>query len=229
MNPMRQSLTPALHPSEGEREKVPQFRWETNFMKDTQQQVRKRFSFENLTRSFAPPSCPLTTMVSVEHFESRIKALNERLRPIAEKRVDITQPGWIDRLKESPHPLDRAGVRTEFDALLPQIIAVYSAAGEETRVKFRELFRSYRAFSWAASLPFSPNTEEHFRMHLLLFAIKDQERDSRDALVLLQDLCRQAKVTGIRTQPILSEVAGLCSSENRFGMGSTKDMLLRMC
>jgi len=168
-------------------------------------------------------------MSSVEDFELRLIALEQLLRPIADEPVDITQPGWAERLVHSPHPLDRAGVRLEAESLLEDVLQFYQAAAEDTRLELRNLFQVYRAFSWAASLSYAPTTEDYFRRHLLLFALKDQGRDSRDALLLLQDLCRQAKSAGVSLEPVLREVAELCSSNNRFAMGSTRDMLLRMC
>jgi hypothetical protein len=98
---------------------------------------------------------------------------------IADRPIDITKIGWGLRLKQSPHPLDEAGVRPEAETLLQELINVYRASGEDERETVRKLFEEYRAFAWAASLPFEPTTEENFRQHLLLFSIKDQGRDSR--------------------------------------------------
>jgi hypothetical protein len=167
--------------------------------------------------------------VCLEDFESRIIRLDERLRPIANRPVDVTQPGWWPRLEQRPHPLDEAGVRPETEDLLKELIDSYQGAGEEDREMMRDWFAKYRAFSWAASLPASPTTEEGFRQRLLLFSLKDQERDSRDALLLLQDLCREAGSAGVDAAPILREVAELSSDVNEHGMGSTKQMLLKAC
>ena len=167
--------------------------------------------------------------MSLEDFESRIIRLDERLRPIANRPVDVTQPGWWQRLAQRPHPLDAAGVRPETEDLLKELIDSYQGAGEEDREMMRDWFAKCRAFSWAASLPASPTTEEGFRQRLLLFSLKDQERDSRDALLLLQDLCREAGSAGVDTAPILREVAELSSDVNKHRMGSTKQMLLKAC
>lgn len=168
-------------------------------------------------------------MPSMDDFELRMMDLEARLRPIANKPVDITKPGWGLRLTQCPHPLDAAGVRREADTLLQELINVYRSGAEDDREAVRRLFKEYKAFGWAASLAFAPTTEENFRQYLVLFSMKDQERDSRDAILLLQDLCRQAKASDVLIEPILREVAQLSSSSNRFGMGSTRDMLLRMC
>jgi len=167
--------------------------------------------------------------MSLEQFELRMMDLEQRLRPIAERPVDITKIGWGLRLKQSPRPLDEAGVRPDAETLLQELISVYRASGEHEREAVRKLFEEYRAFAWAASLPFEPTTEENFRQHLLLFSIKDQGRDSRDAILLLQDLCQRAKAAGVNTTPVLKDVATLSSDKNKFGIGSTNGILLKAC
>src|SRR5437899_313086 len=103
--------------------------------------------------------------MSLEEFELRMMNLEQRLRPIADRPVDITKPGWGFRLTQSPHPLDEAGVRLEAELLLQELINIYRASGEDEREGVRKLFEEYRAFAWAASLPFNPTNEENFRRH----------------------------------------------------------------
>ncbi len=155
--------------------------------------------------------------------------LEQRLRPIANRPVDITKPGWGARLAQSQHPLDEAGIRSEAESLLEELIGFYRASGDDERQAIRALFVEYRAFAWAASLPFRPTNEENLRRHLLLFSIIDLGRDSRDALLWLQDICREARNAGVSSGPVLREVAELSSDRNKYGMGSTREMLLRAC
>ena len=155
--------------------------------------------------------------------------LEERLRPIADRPVDITKPGWDVRLRQRQHPLDEAGIRRDAEILLEELIGFYQARAEESRHALRKLLEEYRSFAWAASLSFDPTTEESFRQHLILFSIKDQGRDSRDALLSLQHLCREARSAGVNSTPVLKEVAELSSGMNKDGMGSTKEMLLKAC
>ena len=163
---------------------------------------------------------------SLSDFRLRIENLDQRLRPIANRPVDITKPGWGARLMKGPHPLDEAGVRHETELLLEELMTSYLNGGEETRQAIRKLFREHKAFAWAATLPFDPTTEENFRRHLVLFSMKDQGTDSRDALLWLQHLCRNASAAGVNTEPVLREVADLSNDKEKFGMGSTKEMLL---
>jgi hypothetical protein len=162
-------------------------------------------------------------------FELRIMALDQAVRPIADRPVDITKPGWGARLAHSLHPLDEAEIRREAEMLLEAVIGFYRVCADQDREAIRTLFAKYRAFAWAASLPFGPTDEESLRQHLLLFSITDQGRDSRDALLWLQELCREARSAGVDPAPALREVSELSNDRNKYGMGSTRDMLLRAC
>ena len=168
-------------------------------------------------------------MAQMDDFELRIMDLEERLGPIAHRPIDITKPGWGARLSQSQHPLDEAGIRSKAESLLEELIGFYRASGDGERQVIRGLFVEYRAFAWSASLPFGPTDEENLCRHLLLFSIKDQGCDSRDALLWLQDLCREARNAGVSSGPVLREAAKLSSDKNKYGMGSTKEMLLRAC
>jgi hypothetical protein len=166
-------------------------------------------------------------MPSLSDLRLRIENIDQRLRPIANRPVDITKPGWGVRLMKGPHPLEEAGVLHETELLLEELVTSYLNGGEDTREAIRKAFREYKAFAWAATLPFEPITEENFRRHLVLFSMKDQGTDSRDALLWLQHLCRHASTAGVNTGTALREVASLSSDKENFGMGSTKEMLLK--
>src|SRR5436190_12745703 len=142
-------------------------------------------------------------MKDLTELELQIMELDERLRPIARRPVDITAPNWATQLTPSQHPLDEAGVRSVAEALLEEIIDEYLGCEEETRRAIRKLFASYRSFGWAATISAPPTTDEYFRRHLILFSINDQGTDARDAILGLRELCQQASVAGVSTAPIL--------------------------
>ena len=168
-----------------------------------------------------------TLVVEIRDFELKMMEVEERLRPIANRPVDITRPGWGTRLAEAMDPLDEAGVRHQTDLLLWQLIQFYQKSDHAERNEVRNLFKKFHAFTWAAHLSFGATTEEKFRQHVLLFSMKDQGRDSRDALLWLQHLCREAKSAGVNCESMIKEVAELSSDQNKYGMGSTKQMLLK--
>jgi hypothetical protein len=164
-------------------------------------------------------------MSDLTELELRVTEINDRLRPIATRPVDINDPNWETLLAKCEHPLDEAGVRSNTEMLLDAMIREYQIADEDTRRAMRRLFSTYRHFAWAAMLSGAPTTERDFRSHLILFSLRDQGEDSRDALLTLQELCRQARAAGVDSAPILREVAQISSDENRYGMGSTRSQL----
>jgi hypothetical protein len=165
-------------------------------------------------------------MKDVTDWEIQVLDFAERPRLIADRPVDLNDANWLAKLKQAPPPLDEAGVRSETEALLEDIVDEYQTSGEDTRQAIRKFFERYRAFSWAATLPFAPTTDEYFRRHLVLFSIKDQGRDARVAILSLQALCHTANAAAVSTRSILREVAELSSDEDKYQMGSTKRLLL---
>jgi hypothetical protein len=168
-------------------------------------------------------------MGALDDLELQMMELEERLRPIAQRPVDITRPGWLERLQTGRPPLDEAGVRDAAERLLADLIVAYAQGGEETREAIRRLFTEHRSFAWAAALPDPPTSAAGLRRHLIVFSMKDQARDSRDALLTLQEICRAATTAGVPLEPALRGVAAMSSRVNKYGMGSTSDMLLRQC
>jgi hypothetical protein len=167
--------------------------------------------------------------INLHDLQWRMIALEQQLRPIAQRSIDINKPGWEDELKNRPNPLEEAGVRSESEALLAELVACYAAGTEPERQSIRRFFDDCRSFSWVAALPFDPDTTENFRQHLILFSMQDQGRDSRDAILSLQSLCQMAKKARVNRIEPLREVAALSSETDKFGMGSTRAMLLQFC
>ena len=86
-------------------------------------------------------------MSALDDLELQMMDLEERLRPIAQRPVDITHPGWLERLQTGRPPLDEAGVRDAAERLLSALIVAYAQGGEETREAVRRLFTEYRLFA----------------------------------------------------------------------------------
>jgi hypothetical protein len=166
---------------------------------------------------------------ALENWELQMMELEERLRPIAQRPIDVTRPGWVERLQAGAPPLDETGVRNSTEQLLEEMVDTYAQGTEETRAAIRRLFTEYRSFAWAAALSTPRTSVAALRQHLILFSMQDQGRDSRDALLMLQEICHEAVAAGVDTAPVLREVAELSSSANKYGMGSTRDMLLKYC
>jgi hypothetical protein len=168
-------------------------------------------------------------MHALEDWELRMMELEEKLQPIAKRPVDITRPGWLERLQAGAPPLDEAGVRDAAEKLLAEMIAAYAQGTDHTRAAIRRLFQEYPSLAWAATLSVPRTTIDGLRQHLILFSINDQGRDSRDALLTLQEICQDARTAGLEIAPVLREIAAMSSDANKYGMGSTSQILLRHC
>ena len=168
----------------------------------------------------------VSSQVALRNLEVQLRELDARLRPIAERPVDITNPDWLKKLALNHDPLGEAGIRPQAQAALRRAIRLYHGSSAEDRQRLRELFQKYHAFAWAATLPGEPTTEDGFRDHLLQYSLVDQGRDSRDAILSLRHLCAEAKKAGVDIRPILNEVAALSSDDDKYGMGSTQKQLI---
>ncbi|UUU36077.1 hypothetical protein JIX56_43075 [Streptomyces sp. CA-210063] len=158
--------------------------------------------------------------------EEQVALVDAALRPIAEAPVDIGDPDWAEKTRQRPDAMDEAGVRAEAESVLRAMLTAYADGDEELRTSIRGLFDRHTAFRWGVHLPFEP-TPEGFRLRLLHLSAVDQGSDTRDELLALGDLCEQAREAGIDLGPLLREAADLSSREDKYGMGSMRDILLR--
>src|ERR1700733_7187963 len=66
-----------------------------------------------------------------------LASLEERLRPIATRPVNINDRDWVDRLRQAPSPLDQAGVRLEAETILGSLLQAYRTEGSFVRASIR--------------------------------------------------------------------------------------------
>ncbi|WP_369251261.1 hypothetical protein [Streptomyces sp. R41] len=165
-------------------------------------------------------------MEQLTGIEEQVALVDAAARLIAERPVDVTDPNWQATMRQRPAPLDEAGVRDQAESALRSVIAVYEYGDEALRAAIRALFSRYTSFRWAAHLPVEA-TAEGLRMRVLHMSAVDQGADTRDELVALHCVCAQAQEAGIDIRPILREVAELSSRDDKYGMGSMRDILLR--
>jgi len=159
--------------------------------------------------------------------ETAIAEFDARLRPLARRRVDITRPGWADKLRTQTPPLDEVGIRSSVAVLLATVLKLYAEGGDPLRQELRQLFARYASFTWAAgSVPDEPTTDAGFRQHLLLLSLRDHGQDTRDEILQLQWLCATAQKSGVAINRVLEEIAALSSDVDKYGMGSMKTLFL---
>ncbi|MDT0568231.1 hypothetical protein RM704_12230 [Streptomyces sp. DSM 3412] len=165
-------------------------------------------------------------MEGPDGIERRVARVDAALRPIAEEPVDLSDPDWAEKTRQRPDAMDAAGVRTEAQVVLRSLLTAYADGDDELRASLRGLLARHTAFRWGVRLPAEP-TPEGFRLRLLHLSAVDQGSDTRDELLTLRDLCEDARRAGIDLGPLLREVAELSSHEDKYGMGSLRDILLR--
>jgi hypothetical protein len=164
--------------------------------------------------------------VDLSELERTLATLDELLAPVARRSFDFNDHGWVAQLLSTPDPLDETGLRAEMATLLADVTDLYAGCSVKTRAAVRALFARYGSAAWAASPPWPPTSEDGFRRQLLLFSVLDQGQDARDALVWLRDIASRARRAGVDVDDALEEVAAISSENNRFGMGSTRRLLL---
>lgn len=163
--------------------------------------------------------------MSLQQLETTCASLDARLKSIAKRRIDVSDPGWIEKLSRGPHPLDAAGVREKAGQLLRELLDGYEAGDEAWRTGVRGLLMKYDSLAWSFEAPGDRSTVPGLHRELVLFSLLDQGKDPRDAKLWLADICEKGGPYGENFQATLGEVALLSSAEDRYGWGSTRHWL----
>jgi hypothetical protein len=162
--------------------------------------------------------------LDLDSLQRSIERLERKIRPIARRPVEFGKD-LRRKLAELPDPLDEAGIRQEAANALYATIDLYTQAGDDDRQAIRELFRTNDAFAWAAAFLF-PSAP--LRERLIYFSIVDQGSDPRDAVLSLAAICvPSSEVTEEAMAALRREVAAMSSNVDRYGFGSTRDLVLR--
>ncbi|GHJ44322.1 hypothetical protein Cs7R123_16640 [Catellatospora sp. TT07R-123] len=155
--------------------------------------------------------------------EAAVAELDAVYRPVANAPVDLERlPQLGEDVAAALSALD-VGDRAE--AVLGEMVELYAAGDGGTRAAVRELFDRYPSFRWAAQLPYADDVDA-VRAELILFSARDQGSDTRDEILGLRDLCDRARRAGVDVDALLAEVAAISSDIDRYGMGSTRSILL---
>ncbi|MBE1485900.1 hypothetical protein [Plantactinospora soyae] len=161
-----------------------------------------------------------------DDLEATVSRLDQALAPIANAPVDLDEPNWVERMRQAPPAVVQAGVADQAETALATLLSRYGEGDESTRTAIRDLFARYRSFRSAVHPPDPADTPDRFRRWLLLLSARDQGADTRDELLTLTDLCREATGAGVEIGPILREVAEISGDVDHYGMGSMRSILL---
>lgn len=165
--------------------------------------------------------------MDLAEIEREVARLDAVIHPVAKQPVDIMDPDVFKNMGATiKAELAELDIEDDAEAVLRPLLAAYAAGDEATRAAIRQLFDRYTSFRWAAHLPREWDSAEDFRAHLVHLSARDQGADARDEILDLRDLCGRARQLGIDVDPILEEVAAMSSDVDRYGMGSTRRIIL---
>ena len=160
--------------------------------------------------------------------EREVAALDDAYRPVATAPVDLSDPGAFTGMAARVEAeLAALGVGQRAEAAVRALVEAYATGDDATRARIRWMFERHRHFRWGANLPRDWDTAAELRARLVHLSARDQGGDARDEILQLQDLCERAARAGIDAGPVLDEVAAMSSDLDRYGMGSTRDIILR--
>lgn len=173
-------------------------------------------------------------MMDQNEFESvfvdwsqRAEVLDEQLHPIVHAEIDINAPDWLEQLENFPHPADSSGLRDEISSLFNQIVTKFESLNDEQRQRVIDLMDKKDSLMYSAVLDIDRSTPEGFRKHMILFVIEDQGKDTRDAIMALDHYRKDAEEHGINVNLIFQEMAKIASTRDKYGWGTTRDLLLK--
>jgi hypothetical protein len=176
-------------------------------------------------------------MTDHSRLEAEVRRLDAELKRLTEPGVKLSAPRLLERTREYAERYrksepERQAARQQADALVPELIVLYTGGSDDDREWVGGLLRdcpTFRwAFGWGVAGPKSPVTTDQMRMALALLSMKDGETDSRDQWVWLQRLCADAHKLGWEVSALLRQAAAWSSGTARFPPApSTKALLLQ--
>ncbi|GGN94583.1 hypothetical protein GCM10010112_84100 [Actinoplanes lobatus] len=165
--------------------------------------------------------------MNITSIRADVAVIDELLREIAKRPVDVGDPNWVATMRQAPPPVEEAGVAVEAAAALEALLDAYETGGAAAREEVRAVFRDHPRFRWAVHLPAAWESEAEFRRRLVHVSAGSQGCDPRDELMSIWWLCNRARERGIDVEPVLRDVADLSSDVDIGGFGSMRMLIMR--
>jgi hypothetical protein len=175
-------------------------------------------------------------MTDRQQLETAVRRIDGELRRLTTPRFKLEGPGLLERVKEYAERYReskpaREAMRREADALVPDLLELYTGGGDDDREWLRGLLHECPTFRWAFGWPMAnpkpPVTAGQALTALALFSMKDGASDPRDQRVWLQELCGAARRSEQNLPALLRRAAEWSSDTVRFAQwGSTRALLL---
>ena len=176
-------------------------------------------------------------MTDRRQLEEAVRRLDGELRRLTTPDFKLDRPGILVRVKEyaeryrESEPA-REAMRREANALVPDLLELYTGGGEDDREWLRGILRACATFRWAFGWPIAnpkpPVTPEQALRALALLSMKDGGNDPRDQWVWLQELCSAARKSKLDVSALLRQAAEWSSDTARYALTpSTRALLLQ--
>lgn len=153
------------------------------------------------------------------HWKTELQALDSMIRPI----LDTPYTGESDSFYKELQVLD---LKDLANAIVNQLIDQFPKLNARERLSLSELVDQYNGVTWLTDITTKVETIEAFKANLIWFVIRDQEKDTRDAILSLRSLIEKGRALDYPVKALLQEVSELASQEDKYGWGSTRNLIL---
>ncbi len=159
-------------------------------------------------------------------WKKQIEAFDQLLHPVVSVEIDINEPGWEQKLDNMEHPADETGLRQEITTLFDDIVARFEFFDRDQRQQIIDLMAQKNSLMHSAIISADIDTPEGFRKHMILMAIEDQGKDTRDCILALQHYRKHAEDRGINVDTVFHEMSTIASKIDKYGWGTTSELFL---
>ena len=161
-----------------------------------------------------------------EALKQQAELLDKQLRLITKAKIDVNESDWLEKLAQAPHPADQAGLRDPIRSFFNDLIARFETLETSQRQLVIDFMDQCDSLMHSRIIAEQPNTPDGFRKHMILFAIEDQGKDTRDAILSMEEYRSLANMVDFDIETIINDVAELASRQDKYGWGSTHDLML---
>lgn len=159
---------------------------------------------------------------SFKQWAKQLKGYHAQIKPL------LVQPHDSNSAKKINQEIEALAIGPELTQILTQIRQAYPTLNASQRTSVIELMAKNHYVHWADTTNYSVTGAASFERAVLWFIIKDQGRDTRDAILELNQIVRQGQQLEINTNQVLKKMLPLAATQDKFGWGSTH-ALIQQC
>ncbi len=154
-----------------------------------------------------------------DHWKVELQALDSMARPI----LETPYTGESDSFYKQIQAL---GLKDRANSIVNQLIDQFPKLNARDRLSLSELVNQYDGVNWLTDITEKVETYEAFKASLMWFVICDQGRDTRDAILSLRSFITKGETHDYPVKALLQEISELASDKDKYGWGSTRDLIL---